>query len=112
MFGSWLVVNMSFTALGAVAALAHPLNILISALSAPITALHPAIGVGMVSGLVEATLRKPKVKDFERLADDATTFRGWYRNRLLHILLVFVYTSFAASIANVVVFPLLLKMLV
>lgn len=112
MFGSWLVVNMSFTALGAVAALAHPLNILISALSAPITALHPAIGVGMVSGLVEATLRKPKVKDFERLEDDATTFRGWYRNRLLHILLVFVYTSFAASIANVVIFPLLIKMLV
>ncbi len=111
MFSYWLAVNMSFTALGAIIALAHPLNIIVSALSAPITALHPAIGVGMVSGLVEATLRKPKVKDFERLGDDATTFRGWYRNRLLHTLLVFLFTSLTASIANVVVFPLLLKML-
>jgi pheromone shutdown-related protein TraB len=112
MFSYWLTVNMSFTAIGAIAALAHPLNILISALSAPITALHPAIGVGMVSGLVEATLRKPLVKDFERLSDDATTFKGWYRNRLLHTLLVFLFTSLTASIANVVVFPILLRMLV
>ncbi|MDY0303980.1 MAG: TraB/GumN family protein [Sphaerochaeta sp.] len=112
MFSYWLAVNMSFTALGAIIALAHPLNIIVSALSAPITALHPAIGVGMVSGIVEATLRKPKVKDFEKLSDDATTFRGWYRNRLLHTLIVFLFTSLAASIANVVVFPLLLKMLV
>ncbi len=112
MFSYWLAVNMSFTALGAIIALAHPLNIIVSALSAPITALHPAIGVGMVSGIVEATLRKPKVKDFERLSDDATTFKGWYRNRLLHTLIVFLFTSLAASIANVVVFPLLLKMLV
>lgn len=112
MFSYWLAINMSFTALGAIVALAHPLNIIVSALSAPITALHPAIGVGMVSGLVEATLRKPKVRDFEGLTDDATTFRGWYRNRLLHTLLVFLFTSLFASVANVVVFPILLKMLV
>ncbi|HPZ16163.1 MAG TPA: TraB/GumN family protein, partial [Sphaerochaeta sp.] len=41
MFSYWLAVNMSFTALGAIIALAHPLNIIVSALSAPITALHP-----------------------------------------------------------------------
>lgn len=112
MLTSWLVVNMSFTAIGAIAALAHPLNVLISALSAPITALHPAIGVGMVSGLVEASLRKPLVKDFELLSEDVSTFRGWYRNRFLKILLVFLFTSLTASIANVVVLPLLIKMAV
>ncbi|MDD3423331.1 TraB/GumN family protein [Sphaerochaeta sp.] len=111
MFGYWLAVNMSFTALGAILALAHPINMVVSILSAPLTSLHPAIGVGMVSGLMEATLRKPKVKDFEQLGDDATTFKGWYRNRVLHTLLVFLYTSLAASIGNVVVFPILLSML-
>lgn len=111
MFGYWLAVNMSFTALGAILALAHPLNILVSILSAPLTSLHPGIGIGMVSGLMEATLRKPKVKDFENLNDDAISLKGWYKNRVLHILLIFLLTSFGASIGNVVVFPMLLKMM-
>lgn len=111
MFGYWLATNMSFTAIGAILALAHPLNVLVSVLSAPITSLHPAIGVGMVSGLVEATLKKPKVKDFEQLSDDATTFKGWYKNRVLHTLVVFLLTSLGSSIGNVVVFPILLSML-
>ncbi len=111
MFGYWLAVNMSFTALGAILSLAHPLNTLVSILSAPLTSLHPGIGIGMVSGLMEATLRKPKVKDFENLSDDAISFKGWYKNRVLHILLVFLMTSFGASIGNVVVFPMLLKMM-
>jgi pheromone shutdown protein TraB len=65
----------------------------------------------MVSGVLQATLRKPKVRDFENLGDDATTFKGWYRNRVLHTLLVFLFTSLGASIGNVVVFPILLSML-
>ena len=111
MFGYWMAVNMSFTALGALVSLAHPLNILVSVLAAPLTSLHPAIGVGMVSGLMEATLKKPKVKDFELLGDDAITLKGWYKNRVLHTLLVFLMTSIGCSIGNVVVFPILLSML-
>jgi pheromone shutdown-related protein TraB len=111
MFGYWMALNMSFTALGAIIALAHPLNILVSIVAAPLASLHPAIGIGMVSGLMEATLRKPKVKDFQDLSDDALKFKGWYKNRVLHILLVFLLTSVFAVIGNVVVFPLLLSML-
>jgi pheromone shutdown-related protein TraB len=111
MFGYWLILNMSFTALGALIALAHPLNILISIIAAPFASLHPAIGVGMVSGLVEASLRKPKVKDFEMLSDDALKLKGWYKNRVLHILFVFLLTSIFATVGNVVVFPILLSML-
>ncbi len=111
MFGYWLAVNMSFTALGAILSLAHPLNTLVSILSAPLTSLHPGIGIGMVSGLMQATLRKPKVKDFENLSDDAISLKGWYRNRVLHVLVVFLFTSLGASIGNVVVFPMLLKMM-
>ena len=101
---------MSFTALGAIISFAHPLNTLLQFVS-PLTSLHPGIGIGMVSGLMQATLRKPKVKDFESLSDDAITLKGWYKNRILHILLVFLMTSLGASIGNVVVFPMLLKML-
>ncbi len=111
MFVYWLAINMSFTAIGAIISLAHPLNIIISMLSAPLASLHPAIGIGMVSGLVEASLRKPKVRDFENLSDDALKFKGWYKNRVLHVLLVFLLTSVFAVIGNVVVFPLLLTML-
>jgi pheromone shutdown-related protein TraB len=111
MFGYWLAINMSFTALGAIIALAHPLNILVSIIAAPLASLHPAIGIGMVSGLMEATLRKPKVKDFETLSDDALKLKGWYKNRVLHILLVFLLTSIFAVVGNVVVFPILLSML-
>ncbi|AEV29723.1 pheromone shutdown-related protein TraB [Sphaerochaeta pleomorpha str. Grapes] len=111
MFGYWLATNMSFTALGAILSLAHPLNILVSIVTAPLASLHPAIGIGMVSGLMEATLRKPKVKDFETLSDDALKLKGWYKNRVLHILLVFLLTSIFATVGNVVVFPILLSML-
>jgi pheromone shutdown-related protein TraB len=111
MFGYWLILNMSFTAVGALIALAHPLNILVSIIAAPFASLHPAIGIGMVSGLVEASLRKPKVKDFEMLSDDALKLKGWYRNRVLHILFVFLLTSIFATVGNVVVFPILLSML-
>lgn len=111
LFGAWLAVNMSFTALGAIISLAHPLNIIASMLASPFASLHPAIGVGMVSGLVEATLKKPKVRDFEQLSNDAATFKGWYRNRVLHTLLVFLLTSLFASVGNVVVFPVLLSVI-
>ena len=111
MVGLWLAVNMSFTALGAILALAHPINIIVSVLASPLTSLHPAIGVGMVGGLLQATLRKPKVRDFEQLNEDATKLKGWYRNRVLHILVVFLLTSLGGSIGNVVVFPFLLARL-
>lgn len=111
MFGYWILVNAVFTAIGAVATLAHPLNILISALASPFTSLNPTIGVGIVSGIVEATLRKPKVKDFEDLAEDATQPGRWYKNRILHALLVFLGTSVGSSIGTFVGFPVLIKLL-
>ena len=111
MFGYWILVNAVFTAIGAVATLAHPLNILISALASPFTSLNPTIGVGIVAGIVEATLRKPKVKDFEDLAEDATQPGRWYKNRILHALLVFLGTSVGSSIGTFVGFPVLIKLL-
>lgn len=63
----WTVVTGGLAGIGALLARAHPLTVLASVASAPITTLHPLIGVGYVAGLVEAWLRKPRVLDFEAL---------------------------------------------
>jgi pheromone shutdown protein TraB len=65
------------------------LTAIVTAFAAPITTLNPAIGAGMVSGLMEAYLRKPKVECFEKLPQDIQTWKGFYRNDVTRVLLVF-----------------------
>ncbi|MFW5800506.1 MAG: TraB/GumN family protein [Spirochaeta sp.] len=103
----WVLVNGSLSGLGAIAALAHPVTIILSVLAAPITSMNPTIGVGMVSGLMEAVFRKPRVEDFERLQEDALSLRGFYRNRITRVLLVFLFTSIGSSIGTFIAIPLL-----
>ena len=104
----WIAVNAGCTFIATAAALAHPLNILACSVTAPFFALNPVLGVGMLGGILEATFRKPKVKDFQDLNDDATVFRGWYRNRILHCLLVFFLSSLGSMLGTFVAFPLLI----
>lgn len=103
----WFLVNGTLSGIGAIVALAHPLNIVISFLAAPFTSMNPTIGVGFVSGLLEAVLRKPRVVDFERLQDDITSLRGFYRNRITRILLVFFFTTLGSAIGTFVALPFL-----
>jgi len=63
-------------------------TILTAFVVAPIAALHPLIGTGMVTGVVEAWLRKPTVVDCERLPDDINSMRGFWRNPVTRILLI------------------------
>lgn len=103
----WILVNGTLSAIGSLVALAHPLTVLAAFAAAPITSMNPTVGVGFVTGLVEAFLRKPRVVDFERLNEDIVTVRGFYRNRLTHILLVFFLSSIGSSIGTFVALPLL-----
>ena len=103
----WFLVNGTLSGIGAIVALAHPLNIVISFLAAPFTSMNPTIGVGFVSGLLEAVLRKPRVVDFEQLQDDITSLRGFYRNRITRILLVFFFTTLGSAIGTFVALPFL-----
>lgn len=107
----WIIVNAGGTLIATAIAAAHPLNILCCAITAPFFALNPVLGVGMLGGILEATLRKPKVKDFELLNDDAMKLSGWYKNRILHCLLVFFLSSVGSMIGTFVAFPLLLARL-
>lgn len=99
MVGAWFFWNALLAGLGALLALAHPVTILVSAAAAPFTSLCPLIGVGMVAGLVQAVICKPKVSDLESL-QDSITFKGFYKNRLLRVLLVFFLSSLGSSIGT------------
>lgn len=103
----WFIVNGTLSGIGAIVALAHPLNILASIAAAPFTSMNPTIGVGFVSGLLEAVLRKPRVVDFANLQDDIATLRGFYRNRITRILLVFFFTTLGSAIGTFVALPFL-----
>lgn len=103
----WILVNGTLSGIGAIVALAHPLTVLLSVLAAPITSMNPTIGVGMVSGLIEAVIRKPRVDDFERLQEDVLTIKGFYHNRITRVLLVFLFTSIGSSIGTFIAIPLL-----
>lgn len=97
---SWIIWNGGLSALGVLLALGHPLSILTALVSAPITSLNPLLASGWFAGLVEAHLRKPKVKDFEDLADDTSTLKGFWKNGITRTLLVVVFANLFSSIGT------------
>jgi pheromone shutdown-related protein TraB len=96
----WVVINGGLSALGALLARGHPLTVLSAMVAAPLTSLNPTIAAGMVTGIVESWLRKPKVSDLERLRDDATTLKGWFKNPATRILLVFFFSNIGSAIGT------------
>ena len=96
----WVAINGGLAALGALIARGHPLTVLSAVVAAPITSLNPTIAAGMVTGLVESWLRKPRVSDLENLRFDITTLKGWFRNPATRILLVFFLSNLGSAIGT------------
>ncbi len=92
----YLLATGLFSALGTSLALGHPLTIAAAFFAAPLTILHPAIGIGMVTGPVQAYFAAPTVRDMERVSDDLACWRGWWSNRMTRVLLVFLFSSLGA----------------
>lgn len=107
----WIAANAILAGLGALAALAHPLTIFSSMVAAPLTSLNPMIAAGWVSGLVEAFSRKPRVIDFENLARDILSLRGFWRNKVTRVLLVVVFTNIGSSLGTFVALPMMIKLM-
>ncbi len=107
----WAGSNAAATMLFAILSIAHPLNWLVAALSAPIAVMNPVLGVGIFTGIAESKLRKPKVKDFENLSDDVGKLKGWFKNRVLHAFLIFFTTSLGSILGTFVLFPVMLRVL-
>lgn len=97
---SWVLWNGSLSALGTLLALGHPLSILTSFIMAPITSLNPLLASGWFAGIVEASVRKPKVKDFEDLGKDTETFKGFWKNRVTRTLIVILFANVFSSIGT------------
>ncbi len=105
----WLLWNGSLSAVGTLLALGHPLSIVVGFIGAPIATLNPLIGVGMFTGIVQAWIKKPQVADMETLTTDVCTLRGWYKNKIAHVLLIFFLSSLGGTIGNFIAVPALVS---
>jgi len=99
---SWILWNGSLSVLGAIIACAHPLAILTAFFAAPISSLSPLLAAGWFAGLTEALVRRPSVKDFENLADDIHTVKGFWRNKVTHILLVVIFANLGSTVGTII----------
>lgn len=111
MIKRWVLANGILSALGAALAGGHILTVLSAFVAAPITSLNPTIAAGWVSGLTEAWVRKPKVSDFENLATDIVTVKGFWKNELTRILLVVVLSNLGSTLGTIIGIPLITSLL-
>jgi pheromone shutdown-related protein TraB len=105
----WVLANALLAGLGAAVALGHPLSILTAMGASPLTSLNPMMAAGWFSGLVEVLVGKPKVRDFEALPEDISTVSGFWRNKIIRVLLVVVFTNIGSSLGALVAIPLMLR---
>ena len=102
MVRAWVLPTSIGCGVFSIVAMAHPLTLIAGILAAPLTTLNPLIGVGMVTALIEAWVRKPTVADCEGVPDAILSIKGWYGNRATRVLLVFILSSIGASIGMLV----------
>lgn len=100
--GFWTLATGIPSAIGAILALGHPLTVVTAFLVAPFTTLSPLIGAGHVTAFVQAYVRPPLVRDFQQAANDAGSVRQWWKNRVLRVLLAFVFPTLGAIIGTYV----------
>ena len=99
---TWVLVNGTLSAIGTLLCLGHPLSILTAFVMAPITSLNPLLSSGLFAASVEAFVRKPKVKDFEDIAEDTSSFKGFFKNKVTKILLIFIMANLFSAIGTFV----------
>lgn len=97
---AWVIANGAGGLIGGVLALAHPFTILAGAISAPVTSVNPAFGVGFVTGPLEAYLRKPTVGDLEELQRGLKGFFSYYKNRFTHAIVVLMFTTIGSLVGT------------
>jgi len=105
----WIISNGTLAGLGAAIAMGHPLSILTAIGASPLTSLNPMMAAGWFAGLVEVFMGKPKVRDFEALPEDISTLRGFWRNKIIRVLMVVVFTNIGSSLGAFVAIPLMLR---
>lgn len=96
----WFFANAIPSGIGGLIALGHPATILAAFVGAPFTSLTPVIGAGYVAAFVQTWFVPPTVQEIRTVGDDIAGLTGWWRNRLLRILLVFILTTVGSIIGT------------
>ncbi|MBI3394909.1 MAG: TraB family protein [Spirochaetia bacterium] len=106
---AWVVCRSGGALLGGILSLAHPLTTLVVTLLAPVSifiSLFTGTRLWMFGALTELKFRHPRVEDFENIASETETLRGFlrslYQNRVMHLLFVTTMISTGFSIGLVV----------
>ena len=97
---AWTLFTGGFAAIGALAAAAHPLSVLAAFVAAPLKPFRPGIPASAISAGVEASLRHPRVADFDTLRDDVAHWTGWWRNRIARTLLNFMFVTIGTIVGE------------
>lgn len=87
-----------FSALGG----AHPVAVVTALFVAPITALSPLVRTGSTVALVQAWAKRPRPANCETIPESIASLRGWYRNPATRVLLVYLLSTFGASIGTLI----------
>jgi len=95
----WILINGSLSALGVIIARGHVLSVITAFIAAPITSMNPLLAAGWFAGLMEAHIRKPKVKDFEGLLR-LNSVRDYWGNRVTRIFLVIVLANLGSGVGT------------
>lgn len=98
----WILANGIPSAIGGVLAFANPFTVIGAFLAAPITSLTPVIGAGYVAAFIQVMRTPPVVKEFETVGDDMGSFTGWWKNKLLRLFLVFLFTGLGSFVGTYV----------
>jgi pheromone shutdown-related protein TraB len=93
---TWLALNASLAALGALLARGHPFAILTAAVASPITSLNPTLAAGWFAGYVQMKVAKPTTKDLQDFLK-LDKFSLFWSNRVGRVLLVTALANLGSS---------------
>jgi pheromone shutdown-related protein TraB len=98
----WAMITGIPAAVGATCALAHPFAIIAALFLAPLTTLHPLIGVGMFVAFIQAYMCPPRVFEMETAAEDIWKPSRWWKNRFTRVILAFVMPGLPTTIGSLI----------
>ena len=108
-FGWWFLIHAVLSSIFCALARGHPLSIGTAFLASPFTAIHPGVAAGWFSGLVEAKVRTPTVKDWESIGRVSST-KEFFNNRVIRVLMVAALTNVGSMLGTFVAMPYLIRM--
>ena len=97
---AWSIIKALCSGFFTVLMLAHPLAILSAIITAPISNFNPVFKPGWMAALLEAKFRKPKVVDFENFAQDISSFKGFFKNKVSRVFVLFTLPQVGSSIGT------------